>query len=167
VRRVLAAGSLALLLGAAGCGGGSYGGGSGGGGGYGRAGSSSTAQGAGLALALGSTSSLGKVLVGNQGRTLYLFEGDKGTTSTCNGTCASAWPPATTSSTARAGTGLSASLLGTTTRRDGTRQVTYGGHPLYYFSGDTAAGQTAGQNLHQFGADWYVVGASGKKVEKS
>jgi predicted lipoprotein with Yx(FWY)xxD motif len=167
----LAAGSLALLLGAAGCGGSSKssssGAGGGYGGGYGGSRPSTTAQGAGLTLALGSTSSLGKFLVGSQGRTLYLFQGDKGATSTCYGACASTWPPASTSAAAQAGTGLNAGLLATTTRRDGTRQVTYGGHPLYYYSGDAAAGQTSGQNLHTFGADWYVVGPSGKKVDKS
>jgi predicted lipoprotein with Yx(FWY)xxD motif len=159
-----------MLLAAAGCGGGSSGSG-GGGGPYGGSGSkpaaSTTSQGAGLSIALGSTS-LGRFVVGTQGRTLYLFQGDKGNTSTCYGACASAWPPATTgSAAAQAGSGVNAGMLGTTTRRDGTHQVTYGGHPLYYFSGDSQAGQTTGEGSHAFGADWYVVAASGKKIDKS
>jgi predicted lipoprotein with Yx(FWY)xxD motif len=172
VRPFLAVGSIAALLAVAGCGGSSKSGSSGGGGGaYGGGGSqsqpasSSSSSAGALTLALGSTS-LGKFVVGSQGRTLYLFEKDKGTTSSCYGACTSAWPPATTSASAQAGSGLNAGMLGTTTRRDGTRQVTYGGHPLYYYAGDAQSGQTSGQGLRQFGADWYVVGADGKKIDK-
>ena len=62
--------------------------------------------------------------------------------------------------------GAVASMLGTTMRSDGKTQVTYGGHPLYYFAGDKKAGETNGQDSHAFGAGWYVVGANGKKVEE-
>jgi hypothetical protein len=57
-------------------------------------------------------------------------------------------------------------MLGITKRADGTEQVTYNGHPLYYFEGDKKSGTIAGQGLDAFGAEWYVVGATGSKVEK-
>jgi predicted lipoprotein with Yx(FWY)xxD motif len=125
---------------------------------------SSAAKGA-VAVDLG-TSKAGKVLVGPNGRAVYLFEKDKGTTSECSGACAKAWPPVTTTGKPTAGTGVSASMLGITKRANGTEQVTYNGHPLYYFEGDKKSGTIAGQGLDAFGAEWYVVGASGTKVEK-
>jgi predicted lipoprotein with Yx(FWY)xxD motif len=109
---------------------------------------------------------LGRILVDSQGRTLYLFEKDKGTASTCNGSCASAWPPLTTSGAPKAGTGVKASALGTTKRADGTAEVTYNGHPLYYYVGDSGPGMTNGQGLDQFGAEWYVLAPSGNKIDK-
>jgi predicted lipoprotein with Yx(FWY)xxD motif len=111
------------------------------------------------------TSKLGKILVDSKGLTLYLFAADTGTSSTCSGACAAAWPPLTTKGKPTAGTGVKASLLGTTKRSDGTLEVTYAGHPLYYYAGDTAAGQTTGQALPQFGAPWYVVGTDGKAIK--
>jgi len=125
---------------------------------------SSAAKGA-VAVDLGTTKA-GKVLVGPNGRAVYLFEKDKGTTSECSGACAKAWPPLTTSAKPTAGTGVTASMLGITKRADGTEQVTYNGHPLYYFEGDKKSGTIAGQGLDAFGAEWYVVGATGSKVEK-
>jgi predicted lipoprotein with Yx(FWY)xxD motif len=101
---------------------------------------------------------VGTVLVDGDGMTLYLFESDTGTTSTCTGTCASMWPALTTSSDAEAGSGAKASMLGTTTRDDGSTQVTYNGHPLYLYSGDSAAGQANGQGI---GNVWYAVTAQG------
>jgi predicted lipoprotein with Yx(FWY)xxD motif len=112
-----------------------------------------------------STGSLGKYLVDSQGRTLYLFEKDTGTMSTCSGACASAWPPSTTGGHPEAGTGLKAAQLGTTARSDGGRQLTYDGHPLYRYAGDQAPGDTNGQDLTQFGGGWYVVSPAGHKVE--
>jgi predicted lipoprotein with Yx(FWY)xxD motif len=111
------------------------------------------------------TSKLGKFLVDSKGRTLYLFVADTGSSSTCSGACAGAWPPLTTSQKPSAGSGVKASLLGTTKRSDGTTEVTYAGHPLYYYAGDTAPGQTTGQNLSQFGAPWYVVAPSGAAIK--
>ena len=105
--------------------------------------------------------SLGKILVDSQGRSLYLFKKDTGTKSTCNGSCAIAWPPFTTSGTPQAGTGTKASLIATSTRTDGKDQVTYNGHPLYRYSGDSASGQTNGQGV---GGIWYVVGVNGSPV---
>jgi predicted lipoprotein with Yx(FWY)xxD motif len=107
----------------------------------------------------------GKVLVGSNGRTLYLFEADKNGKSTCSGACAAGWPPDTVTGTPQAGSGATQSLLSTSKRPDGTKQVTYHGHPLYYFAGDTSAGDANGQGSKAFGADWYVVNASGGKVD--
>lgn len=120
--------------------------------------SSAVSDGAEVALA---KSKLGAILVDAKGRTLYLWLADKGTTSTCSGACAGAWPPVTTTGKPRAGTGVIGSDLGTTKRADGTLQVTYAGHPLYYFSGDSSPGQTNGQASSAFGAPWYVVSAKG------
>jgi predicted lipoprotein with Yx(FWY)xxD motif len=109
---------------------------------------------------------LGKVLAGSGGRTLYLFARDKGTKSTCFGACASAWPPLTTSGKPKAGSGVSAAKLSTDSRGKGVAGVTYNGHPLYFYAGDSAAGQTNGQNLDQFGAEWYVLSAAGNKIDR-
>ena len=107
----------------------------------------------------------GKFLADGQGRALYLFEADKGSTSTCTGACASAWPPVTASAMPMAGGGVSQSLLGTTKRADGTEQLTYNGHPLYYFAADTGSGMAKGQGTKAFGAGWYVVDAKGAKID--
>jgi predicted lipoprotein with Yx(FWY)xxD motif len=112
------------------------------------------------------TSGFGQILVDSRDHTLYLFERDKTTKSTCYGKCATFWPPLLTTAKAKAGAGVKASLLGTTRRTDGKLQVTYHGHPLYYFVKDTKAGQTAGQNLDFFGGEWYVLSPAGVKVEK-
>ena len=103
---------------------------------------------------------------GGTGRTLYLFEKDQGTASSCYGACAGGWPPDTTNGAPRAGAGVSASLLGTTTRTDGKTEVTYHGHPLYYFAGDRKPGDTNGEGIKAFGAEWYVLSAAGNKVEQ-
>ena len=108
---------------------------------------------------------LGTILVDSSGRTLYLFLKDKNDKSACSGACASAWPPLTTTAKPTSGTGLSAAKLGTTTRADGTKEVTYNGHPLYTYAGDSAPGATTGQGLNQFGAPWYVVSPKGNKVD--
>jgi predicted lipoprotein with Yx(FWY)xxD motif len=110
-------------------------------------------------------SRLGQILVDGGGRTLYLFEKDKGTSSTCYGPCAAYWPPLTTRGKPHAARGASAARLGTTKRRDGKLEVTYNGHPLYYFVADTKTGDTSGQALNQFGAEWYVLSPAGRKVE--
>lgn len=112
------------------------------------------------------TSTLGRILVDNRGRTLYLFEKDKLGRSHCSGACATYWPPLLTRARPIAGSGVTQSLLGVTNRPDGTTQVTYGGHPLYRFVQDTRPGQTSGQDLHFFGGGWYVVSRNGKKVER-
>ena len=107
---------------------------------------------------------VGTVLTNSDGMTLYLFEADKGTTSTCSGDCATNWPPVTTSGNATATMGATSSMLGTTTRDDGSTQVTYNGHPLYTFVGDTSAGQATGQGINAFGGLWYVVTTAGNAM---
>jgi predicted lipoprotein with Yx(FWY)xxD motif len=111
---------------------------------------------------------LGTVLVaGPKHLTVYLFEGDKGSTSNCSGGCSSVWPPvtATGSGTPQTAGGLNAALLGTTTRSDGTKQLTYAGHPLYYFAEDQEQGQAKGQGVNSFGAHWYVLGSTGAAIK--
>jgi predicted lipoprotein with Yx(FWY)xxD motif len=111
------------------------------------------------------TGSLGTFLVDANGRTLYLWDADHGPNSTCSGACAQAWPPLTTTATPKASGAVKASLLGTTTRADGTREVTYAGHPLYTFAGDTQPGQTSGQGSNGFGAPWWVVTPAGTALQ--
>jgi predicted lipoprotein with Yx(FWY)xxD motif len=103
-------------------------------------------------------------LTDSAGRSLYLFGSDTSAKSTCSGACATAWPPLTAKTAPTAGSGATASDLGTISRSDATKQVTYGGHPLYYYSGDTGAGQTNGEGLTAFGAPWYLLAPSGQQV---
>lgn len=108
----------------------------------------------------------GTALVDGAGRTLYLFEADIAGTSTCTGACADVWPPLLAPGGAPTATGaVQPSLLGDTQRADGTHQVTYNGHPLYYFAGDKGAGEAKGQDLHNFGGGWYVVTPAGDKID--
>lgn len=106
----------------------------------------------------------GTYLTDSTGRTLYLWAADTGMASTCSGSCASAWPPVTSSATPTAGSGVTAGQLGLSKRSDGTEQVTYDGHPLYYYAGDSAAGQTSGQGSTAFGAAWWIVSPSGSAI---
>ena len=105
-------------------------------------------------------------LTGSSGRSLYLWLADSKNKSVCTGACASAWPPLTVTGTPTAGAGVKASNLGTITRSGGAKQVTYAGHPLYFFSGDSAAGQTNGEGSTAFGAPWYLVAPSGQQITK-
>jgi predicted lipoprotein with Yx(FWY)xxD motif len=107
---------------------------------------------------------LGTILVDSQGRTLYLFTHDSGTTSMCTGACATAWPSLVANGTPTAAAGATASLLGTTRRADGTTQVTYNAHPLYRFVKDVQPGQTNGQGVVAFGGSWFAVTAAGNKA---
>lgn len=109
---------------------------------------------------------LGMILINTQGRTLYLFQNDSGTTSTCTGECAQDWPPLRASAPT-AGSGVNAAILGTTPRSDGDPQVTYNGHPLYTFEADKKAGDTTGQGVKAFGALWYVLSPAGTQVSGS
>ena len=129
--------------------------------------SSSAPAASGSAAALKTANSPdGQILVDSAGRTLYLFEADTGTSSTCTGACAVAWPPETTTGAPTA-TGLTASDLGTSMRADKSTQVTYNGHPLYYFSHDTKAGDINGQGVTAFGGAWYLVSPSGTAITSS
>ena len=115
-------------------------------------------------IAVAANPKLGQILVDGTGRTVYLFVADQGTTSVCYTDCAAAWPPVLTHGAPQAGAGANASLLGTTTRKDGSTEVTYAGHPLYYFIADKSAGDTTGQKLNNFGGPWYVVSPSGMEI---
>jgi predicted lipoprotein with Yx(FWY)xxD motif len=111
-------------------------------------------------------SPLGRIVVDSKGITLYDFPPDKGTKSVCYGACAALWPPLITHGKPVAGTGVRAALLGTTKRKDGKLQVTYGGHPLYYFVSDRKPGQLTGQGLDQFGGPWWVISPAGKEIHR-
>jgi predicted lipoprotein with Yx(FWY)xxD motif len=119
----------------------------------------------GVKVAVANTA-LGRVLVDGRGRTLYLFGKDKNGRSACSGKCAGFWPPLIASGRPLATAGAKASLLGTTKRTDGRLQVAYNHHPLYTFVKDTRNGQTNGEELDVFGAEWYAVSAAGARVEK-
>ncbi len=114
---------------------------------------------------------LGTILgAGPKQLTVYLFQADKGSASSCSGQCATVWPPVTTTGKPTAAGKAVPPDLGTITRSDGTTQVTYKGHPLYYYAKDVKdgdAGDTYGQGLKNFGADWYALAPSGHKVDKS
>jgi predicted lipoprotein with Yx(FWY)xxD motif len=118
-------------------------------------------------VGLRSVGKLGKVVVNAKGHTLYLFEKDKHGKSACSGACAVVWAPVVVTGKPTAGAGLKKSLLGTTKRSDGKTQVTYHGHPLYTYDDDKKVGTAKGQGSKEFGASWYVVNASGNKVDKS
>ena len=147
---------------AAGCGSNGSGSSSGGMGGYGSSGTTPASGGqSGVATVSAASTSLGMILVDGSGRTLYLFEKDQPNQSACAGACAAAWPVDQSSGTPKAGSGVTASMLGTIKRSDDTTQVTYNKHPLYYFQGDSGAGQHNGQGVDAFGATWYVVTPAG------
>jgi predicted lipoprotein with Yx(FWY)xxD motif len=109
---------------------------------------------------------LGRIVVDGRGRSLYLFEKDAHGRSACSGACAAYWPPLLTNGKSIAIKGAKPSLLGSIRRADGTRQVSYAGHPLYFFAGDAGRGQTNGEGLKDFGAGWYVLAPSGKKIDR-
>ncbi len=134
----------------------------GGGGLYGGGGATSAPAATGAAtIQAAKVPGVGTVLTNSDGKTLYLFEADTGTTSMCTGPCATNWPPVTTSGNASATMGATSSMLGTTTRDDGSTQVTYNGHPLYLYAGDTSSGTASGEGINAFGGLWYAVTTSG------
>ena len=108
--------------------------------------------------------SLGKTLADANGHTLYLFAGDKPDISTLSAAGRAFWPPFTSSVKPSAAGGALARDIGRVSGTSGTRQLTYNGHPLYYFVGDHQPGQTAGQGLNQFGARWYVLSTAGTAI---
>jgi predicted lipoprotein with Yx(FWY)xxD motif len=153
---VLGAGGLAVLASvAAGCGGA----------GATAASSAPPKTASGQAATVGiSNTGIGQILVNSQGRTLYLFKADQGTKTACTGACAGAWPPLLVTGKPTASSGVTASLLGTTTRPEGTTQLTYNGHPLYLFAQDQKAGETNGQGVSAFGAAWFALNSAGNQV---
>lgn len=106
----------------------------------------------------------GTYLVGSSGRALYIWMADTSGKSNCSGACASAWPPLITKGTPAASGGVNSADLSTITRANGSKQVTYNGHPLYYYVGDTGSGTTKGQGSDGFGAKWWLVAPSGAAI---
>jgi predicted lipoprotein with Yx(FWY)xxD motif len=164
-----------LALAIAGCGGGdsTSGGGVYGGGGSGETTSETSSSGekppassdgAGVVKAA-QVGDLGTIIVSSAGLTLYDFHKDKGGKSSCYGACASAWPPLLTEGEPKAEAGAMANQLGTTKRKDGTVQVTYNGWPLYTYAGDQAPGEANGNDIDQFGAEWYALQPNGEEPE--
>jgi predicted lipoprotein with Yx(FWY)xxD motif len=140
--------------------------------------SSATAGGSSSAAAGGSASAstakavtvethsgdVGTYLTDGAGRTLYLFASDTDGRSSCSAACTEYWPPLTTTGAAAATGGANSAMVATITRSDGSKQVTYSGHPLYYFAGDAAAGELKGQGVNGFGARWWVVSPTGASI---
>jgi len=156
VMTVLAASAVLVV---AACGGSSNGSGSGG--------STESSSSGGSTQVETHSGPLGTYLTDSKGRTLYMFASDSPTTSSCTGQCLTYWPPLTTTGTPTANVGATDSMLGTIAMSGGDKQVTYGGHPLYYFAGDTTPGDTKGQGSSNFGAKWWVLSASGKPISGS
>ena len=127
-------------------------------------GSASNAAGTAVGTAKGS---LGTYLTGGSGRALYIWVADTKNKSSCSGACAAAWPPLTTNAAPSASGGTVAAELGTITRSDGSKQVTYLGRPLYYYAGDSGPGMTSGNGSDQFGAKWWLISPSGGQVGAS
>jgi predicted lipoprotein with Yx(FWY)xxD motif len=127
---------------------------------------SSPASAGGTSVATASGAN-GKYLVGSSGRALYLWVADPSGKSVCAGACAKFWPPLLTKSAPTAGGGVTAAQLGTITRSGGSQQVTYDGHPLYYFALDKSKGSVKGQGNDGFGAKWWLVAPSGTAITKS
>ena len=132
----------------------------------GAAASSAPSSSGGASVVSTKTSSMGTFLVDASGRALYLWDADHDSKSTCTADCANDWPPLTTTGTPKASGGAKSSLLGTTKRADGSLEVTYAGHPLYTFAGDTKPGQTNGEGSNGFGAPWWIVSTGGKALQQ-
>lgn len=123
---------------------------------------------AGTAVTVKHAAKLGTILAAGPNRmTVYLFEADSASHSACSGACAQTWPPVTTSGKPQALSGAKATDLGTIARADGTMQVTYNGHPLYYFVKDKDSGDAYGAGIKGFGAGWYALKPSGAKLDNS
>jgi predicted lipoprotein with Yx(FWY)xxD motif len=137
--------------------------GSGSGYGSGPTGGSSSSDGGAEQIAT-ATGQYGTYLTADGGKAVYLWLGDSGSTSNCSSACASAWPPVLTTGAPTAASGAVAADLGTTKRSDGSTQVTYHGHPLYYFAGDSGTGETNGQGNNGFGAKWWLVSPAGTGI---
>lgn len=112
------------------------------------------------------SSRYGSIIVDRTGHTLYLFDAEASPAPKCYGPCANAWPPLLTSTAPIAGPGLDQALIATAARTDGSKQVTYNGHPLYFYVGDHAAGDIKCQAVIEFGGGWYVLDARGNKIAR-
>ena len=123
--------------------------------------------GAAASLGVDSLADAGAYITDGEGRALYMLEGEPSDSATCYDACAEEWPPfmAPDAAPRATGQGLRADLVGTIERRDGSRQVTYGGHPLYYYHEDVEPGQTTGQDLTDDWGEWYLVKPDGEHLE--
>ena len=149
--------SLAVALVVAACGGGSYSSS-----GAKPSASSKPAASSTTALTIGTAKgSMGTYLTGSSGRAIYLWVADHNGKSVCSGACAQNWPPVTASSLPKAAGGVNAADLGMITRSGSAEQITYKGHPLYYFIGDPSSGTTSGEGSDAFGAKWWLVTPAG------
>ncbi len=120
----------------------------------------------GKTISTGSVDPYGKILQDAKGRTIYLFTKEESAASECYGQCADAWPPVLTKGDPVAGGGVKQARLGTTKRRGGGTQVTYNGHPLYYYV-DEPPNQVLCQAVDEFGGIWYVIDKSGDAITSS
>ncbi len=128
----------------------------------------SAAAGGAAVITVKSNPTLGSILAGGPKKlTIYMFKADHGGKSACYGACESAWPPVITTGAPKGQGGVVAAKLGTTTRSNGTKQVTYAGLPLYYYSPDSTEADITGQGVTSFGAPWYVMSPSGEVITKS
>jgi predicted lipoprotein with Yx(FWY)xxD motif len=109
-------------------------------------------------------SEFGRMLFDSRKQAIYIFQRDEENKSNCYGECAEAWPPVFTDGKPRAGKGVDRSLLGTTRRRDGKRQVTYAGKPLYYYTNE-GPGEVRCHNVNLNGGFWWAVGADGERLQ--
>ena len=161
MKRALCSTGLALALAVTGCGGGSdrHAGGEGGNPSM----ASSATPGTGKMLDIGMTD-VGRAVVDDHGRTLYLFTRDTATKSNCSGACAQEWPPALVGRASKTAAGIDRREVGSIKRSDGSRQLTYAGHPLYFFTGDGELGDATGAGSTAFGGKWYAVAPSGKPL---
>lgn len=167
--------ALAIVI--AGCGsdsstsGGAYGGKGGGGSSGASAASSATKSassedsGSAGIVSAAKVGDLGTILVTSEGMTLYDFHKDEGGTSSCYGGCAATWPPLLTEGDPQARGAADRSMLGTSERKDGTLQVTYAGWPLYTYVADQKPGEANGNDIDQFGAEWYALQPNGREPE--
>jgi predicted lipoprotein with Yx(FWY)xxD motif len=113
-------------------------------------------------VTLGSATGLGLVLADSEGRTLYAFSSDSGGVPSCYGACEKAWPPLIiTKGEPEPSNGASAAKLGIVERKDGSKQVTYAGQPLYAYSGDASPGQAKGNGASAFGGEWTALKGTG------
>jgi len=128
------------------------------------AGAASPSNSTGTVAISAAKASGGMYLTGASGRSVYLWVADRNDKSVCSGACAQTWPPVITKGSPTAGTNVQASDLGTTVRAGGVKQVTYNGHPLYYYAGDTHSGQFTGQGSDQFGAKWWLIAPTGTAI---
>lgn len=135
--------------------------------GYAGPGSSGSGSGSGPVTIETHSGPMGSYLTDGSGKTVYLFAKDKGHTSTCSGSCATYWPPVTTNGSPKGAGQVHSGELATSKRSDGSSQVTYNGHPLYYYIQDKSAGDTKGQGLNLSGGLWWLVSPSGSALTKT